>query len=107
MPANGSWFEGGGVWSVGDLHRQIEIFEDAVEERERPLNLDLDVEELAEREEEAALQCGKGDDVANAHAAIPVDDLPPRIPINHRWRDREKRSNDHEEPAADHLLPDL
>ena len=48
------------------LDRQIEIFEDAIEEREGALDLDLNVEELTEREEEPALQRGEGDDIADA-----------------------------------------
>ena len=58
--------EGAGAGAVGDLDRQVEVLEDAVEEGQRALDLDLDVEELAEREEEPALQRREGDDVADA-----------------------------------------
>ena len=53
------------IGRIGDLVLQLEVLEDAVEERERALDLDLDVEQLAEREEEPALQRGEGDDGAD------------------------------------------
>ena len=43
---------------------QVEVLEDAVEERQRALHLHLHVEQLAEREEEPALERGEGHDVA-------------------------------------------
>ena len=57
-----------GVGSVRDLRREVEVLEDAVEQRERALQLDLDVEQLAQREEEPALERREGDDVADAWA---------------------------------------
>ena len=56
--------------AVGDLDREIEVFEDAVEERERALNLDLDAEQLPDREKEAALQRREGDDVADGQRSL-------------------------------------
>ena len=57
--------EGHRVGRVGDLRLQVEVLEDAVEQRQRALHLDLDVEQLAEREEEPRLERGEGDDVAD------------------------------------------
>ena len=42
-----------GVGRIGDLVGHLEVLEDAVEQGQRALDLDLDVEQLAEREEEA------------------------------------------------------
>ena len=41
---------------VGDARPQVEVLEDAVEQRQSALHLHLDVEQLAEREEEPALR---------------------------------------------------
>ena len=49
-----------------DLRLHVEVLEDAVEERQRALHLDLHVEQLAQREEEPRLQRGEGHDVADA-----------------------------------------
>ena len=56
------------VGRVDDLGVQLEVLEDPVEQRERALDLDLDVEQLAEREEQPALERREGDDVAGASA---------------------------------------
>ena len=51
---------------VTDLVLHLQVLEDAVEERQRALDLDLHVEQLPNREEEATLQGGEGDDGADA-----------------------------------------
>ena len=53
-----------GVRRVDDLRVEVEVLEDPVEQRERALDLDLDVEQLAEREEQPALERRERDDVA-------------------------------------------
>ena len=57
------WLERGRAGFGPESDRQIEILEDSVEEGEGAVNLDLDIQHLPEREEEAALQRGEGDDV--------------------------------------------
>ena len=53
------------VRCVDDLWIHFEVLEDAVEQRQRALDLHLYVEQLAEREEEPALERREGDDVAD------------------------------------------
>ena len=53
-----------GVGRVDDLGFDPEVFEDPVEQGERALDLDLDIEQLAEGEEQAALEGGECDDCA-------------------------------------------
>ena len=52
------------VGRVGDLRVHREVLEDPVEQGERALDLDLHVEQLAEREEEPALEGRERDDDA-------------------------------------------
>ena len=52
------------VGRVDDLGVHLEVFEDPVEQGQRALDLDLDVEQLAEREEQAALERRERDDRA-------------------------------------------
>ena len=54
-----------GVWVVLDLDGQVEVLEDAVEQRQRALQVDLHVEQRPEREEQPALEGGEGDDVTD------------------------------------------
>ena len=51
-----------GIGRVDDLRVHLEVFEDPVEQGQRALDLDLDVEQLAEREEQPALERREGDD---------------------------------------------
>ena len=62
------------VGRIGDLVVHLEVLEDAVEQRQRALDLDLDVEQLAEREEEARLERGEGHDGADADVRVAADD---------------------------------
>ena len=41
------------IGGIDDLGIHLEVLEDPIEERERPLDVDLDVQQLAEREEQA------------------------------------------------------
>ena len=50
----------------------LQVLEDPVEQREGALDLDLDVQQLAEREEEAALERGEGHDGADADVVSPL-----------------------------------
>ena len=102
-PWTSSWLSATRARLVPEGDRQIKVFEDAVEEGEGALDLDLDIEQLPEREEEPALQRREGDDIADGHRAA-ADDFPPGDQVDERGRDREKRADDHEEPAPDHLL---
>ncbi len=52
------------VGRVDDLRVHLEVLEDPVEQGEGALDLDLDAEQLTEREEEPALEGREGDDRA-------------------------------------------
>ena len=100
--------EGDRVGRVHDPGVQLEVLEDPVEQRERALDLDLDVEQLAEREEEPALERRERDDVADRRRRrVAVDRQVAGQPVHERRRDAEDRADDHEEPAPDHRLADL
>ena len=97
-----------GVGRIDDDRIQLQVLEDPVEQGERALDLDLDVEQLPEREEQARLQRGERDDVADrGRRRIVLDRQVAGEPIHERRRDREDRADDHEEPAPDHRLPHL
>ena len=48
--------------ALDDVDPLVQVLEDAVEERERALHLDLHAEQASDREEEPGLQCGEGDE---------------------------------------------
>ena len=97
-----------GVRGVDDLRLEVQVLEDPVEQRERALDLDLHVEQLAEREEQAALERGERDDVAGGRRGrVARRGERARQPVHERGHDREDRADDREEPAADHRLADL
>jgi hypothetical protein len=88
--------------------RQVQVLEDPVEQRERALDLDLHVEQLAEWEEEPALERGEGDDVADrGGGGVALDGQPAGEPVHERRVIAEDRPDDHEEPAPDHRLAQL
>ena len=99
--------QGHRVGGVDDVLRHLEVLEDPVKEGEGALDLDLDVEHLAEREEDPALQRGEGDDGADADVRVAADDQRPSQDVDKRRHDAEERPNHREEPAAEHLLADL
>ena len=49
-----------------DVDRQVEVLEDALEQRERGLQVDADAEQRLDREEEPRLQRGEGDDACRS-----------------------------------------
>jgi hypothetical protein len=55
----------------------VEVLEDAVEERERRLHLDLYAEQPADREEETRLQRRERDEGSDRDRLRPVRDAPP------------------------------
>ncbi len=64
-PADRARVDGDRVRGVHDLRVEVQVLEDPVEERERAGDLHVDREQLAEREEEAALERRERDDVAD------------------------------------------
>jgi hypothetical protein len=97
-----------GVRRVDDLGIHPEVLEDPVEQGQRALDLDLDVEQLAEGEEQATLERGEGDDRAGRRRRrIAVRGKRPGEPVHECRHDAEDRPDDHEEPASNHRLPDL
>ena len=100
--------EGHRVGRVDDLGIHLEVLEDPVEQGQRALDLDLDVEQLAEREEQPGLERREGDDVADRRGVrVALAAIVAGQPVHERRRDAEDRADDHEEPAADHRLADL
>ena len=66
----------------------LEVLEDAVEQRERALDLDLDVEQLAEREEQPRLERRERDDVADRRRGrVALDRQVAGEPVHERRRD--------------------
>ena len=86
---------------VDDVVRQVEVLEDALEERERRLHLDRGLQHLADREQQPGLQRGERDDRARAQVRVPGDQ------VDQRGRDREEGLHEREERAADHRLAHL
>jgi hypothetical protein len=69
--------------SLLDVDPQVEVLEDAVEERERALDVDGDAEQAADGREEARLQRREGDECADDRARRrPVGDLPAAEPVD-------------------------
>ncbi len=85
----------------------LEVLEDAVEEGQRALDLDLHVEQLAEREEEARLERGEGHDRADADVRVAADDQRAGQQVDEGRHDAEEGADQREEPAADHLAAHL
>ena len=109
LPADRGSVQGHRVGCVVDLRLQVEVLEDPVEQGERAVDLDLDVEQLAEREEQAALERGERHDVARPWAGrgLPMMASVPASQYTNAGMMREDRAHDHEEPATDHALADL
>ena len=85
LAADGGGGEGHGIGCVDDLGVHLEVFEDAVEQGERTLDLDLDAEQLAEREEQPALQRRERDDVADRRCGrVVLDGQPAGQPVHER-----------------------
>ena len=59
------------IGRIGDLVLHLEVLEDAVEQGQRSLDLDLHVQELPEREEEARLEGREGHDRADLTLVSP------------------------------------
>ena len=53
------------VGRVDDHGIELEVLEDPIEQGKRALDLDLDVEQLPQREEQPALEGSEGDDVTD------------------------------------------
>src|SRR5690606_36011747 len=73
-----------GSGSVRDFLLQVQVFEDAVEERQGSLDIDVHVQKLAERHEEPALQRGEGHDATNGHAGITTGNRAAGHPVDQR-----------------------
>src|SRR5438093_13212238 len=83
------------VRCVDDLWIHFEVLEDAVEQRQRALDLHLYVEQLAEREKEPALERREGDDHAGRRGGrVAAGGKRPGKPVHERWGDREARADD-------------
>ena len=67
----------------------------------------MDVQHLPQWEEDAALERGEGHDRADRDVRVAVDDQGASEHVDEGRRDGEEGPDQREEPAADHLLPDL
>src|SRR5262249_22438864 len=103
-----------GARAICDLVRHVEIFEYAIEEGQSPLKFDLNVEQLADWEEDPALQRGEGDQRANdlgsllwASRVARAEGKVALEQIDERRHDGEEGGDKGEEPAPQHLLANL
>src|SRR5207237_1859069 len=67
-----------------DVDAQVEVLEDAVEERERALDVDRDREQAADRAEEARLQRRERDERADRDRRSVVGDREAAEPVDRR-----------------------
>ena len=95
-----------GVGRVLDLVLQVEVLEDAVEQRERAVHVGGDLQHRSDREEQPRLQRGERHDVAVVDVAA-VREHPAAHQVDQRRRDREERADHGEERTPDHRLADL
>src|SRR3989304_71264 len=85
LAANGGRVERDGIRRVDDPGVHLEVLEDPVEQGKGALDLDLDVEELAEREEQPRLGGREGDNVTDRRCArAPADGQPAGRPVGDR-----------------------
>src|SRR5439155_21448933 len=92
------------VRALDDIGRKIEVFEDPLEQRQRRLDVDVDGQELVDRNEQTVLVRRERDDVAEREPA--ADDLVAADEPDHGRRRGPEGLDGHEEPAADHRLAD-
>src|SRR5581483_4366001 len=91
-----------------DFNRQIKVLEDAVKQCQRALNLNLHVEQLADREEDSALERRECDDTTKRDSRVWVlNNLITGDQVDDCGRNREKSADEHEKPTPDHLLSHL
>ena len=96
------------VGGIADLGVKVQVLKDPVEERQRACDLHLEVEQLAHREEQPALQRGERHDVARGGCrGIATARQAARKPVDKRGRNGEHGPGDHEEPSPNHRLTDL
>ncbi|MEX1158692.1 MAG: hypothetical protein WEC79_07175, partial [Thermomicrobiales bacterium] len=89
MSSNRVWIQRDGAGRVGDLVRFIQVLEDSVEERQRALDLDLNVEQLSKREEQTRLKRREGNQITNRKSrrlagVFGADDRSACQPVGHR-----------------------
>src|SRR5579859_842219 len=79
---------------VGNLQGQIEVFKDAIKERQRALNINLHAQKLPNWEEEPTLERGEGHNITDGDRMQDAAALRARAegniacqPIDQRWRD--------------------
>src|SRR5579884_768534 len=94
------------TWCILYIYRQIEVLEDSIEQGQCTLDIHLYRKQLPNWEEEPALEGGEGNDATKADAGMQriVNNLQPRNQVYNGRRNREECSDEHEEPAPNHLL---
>ena len=96
---------------VRDLVRHVQVLEDPLEQRERRVDLDGDLQHRADGEEEPALQGGERDQGPRGEAG-PQERGPAAVEhvarhqVHERRHGREEDLHDGAEASADHLLAD-
>src|SRR5258708_27130361 len=94
------------VGPILDFNGQIQVLKDTVKQSQCPLNIYLDIKQLPDWEEEPALQGCKCDDTTEGDSCVQraINNLQSCYEIDNSRRDREEDANEHEKPAAYHLL---
>ena len=93
--------------TLDDVNRLVEVLEDPVEERERALDVELNSEEAADREEQASLQRRERDDRPDRDRGRAARDRPAREQVDERRHHRERRLDRGHHPAAGHAAAHL
>ena len=88
--------------ALDDVDRLVEVVEDAVEQRQRALHLELDTEEAADREEEPGLQGRERDERADRDHRGAARLRPAGEPVDERRHHCERHLDRGHHPAAGH-----
>ena len=94
------------IRSIGYCRSEVEVFEDAGEQRARGLQVEGHPQQTHEREHQSRLHGGERDDRSgrDGHA---VEHQPRPCQIDDGGDDRQKDAHQRKEPLATHLLPHL
>ncbi len=95
------------ILALLDVNGQVEVLEDAIEQRERRLHVGLHAEQAADWEEEPRLHRGEGHERADRDVGPPARHGVPRDAIDEGRHDCERRLDRGHDPAARHALPQL
>ncbi len=106
-PAEVATVHGVGVRGVDDGRHEVEVLEDAGEQRLRGLQVERDAHEAEQRPHQPRLHRRECDDRAGGHGAVPAEQQPGRADVDDRGNDGQEDLHHREEPLAAHLLAHL